>query len=407
MRVLFLSRWFPYPPSNGSKLRVLALLRGLAQRHEVTLLSFVDQVGAVGIPTALQSLCSAVETVPWHEFDPNSRKARLGLFSQVPRSVVDTYSPIMEKRIRDTIASASYDVVVASQLPSAAYATSFGAVPAILEELEVGQFLPRAEVGSSPAGRVRRRLTWAKYRHYVRGLLPAFARCTVVSEKEKQLVHEVAPDYAPVNVIPNCVDVASYRRSAEDSPRDGVIFSGSFRYAANHNAVVWYLEHVHSDVLAKFPEARLTVTGDHANLPLPAVQGVTMTGYVDDVRSLIAGSAVSIVPILEGGGTRLKILEAMALGTPVVSTSKGAEGLDVVDGKHLLIADTPHLFAEAVVRLLGDGGLRRRISSDAYDLVRAKYDWALVMPRFLDLVETVARREPNGSQQMSYSGGLR
>lgn len=407
MRVLFLSRWFPSPPTNGSKLRVLGLLRGLAQRHEVTLLSFADQVSAVSIPPELKSLCRAVETVPWYEFDPNSRTARLGFISSAPRSVVDTHSSLMKRRIRATLAAASFDVVVASQLTSAAYAGCFGPVPAIFEEVEVGQSLPRPDTGGSVIRRVRQQLTWEKHRRYLRRLLAAFAACTVVSEQERELVREVAPAYARVHVIPNCVDVAEHRQPTEGPPRDGVIFSGSFRYAANYNAMSWYLRHVHPRVLATFPDVRLTITGDHANLPLPAAQGVNLTGYVDDVHALVERSAVSIVPILEGGGTRLKILEAMALGTPVVSTSKGAEGLDVVDGKHLLIADTPHLLSEAVTRLLADDGLRRRISSDAYDLVRAKYDWAVVMPLFLDLVETVARREQNGSRQMSYSGGLR
>jgi glycosyltransferase involved in cell wall biosynthesis len=138
------------------------------------------------------------------------------------------------------------------------------------------------------------------------------------------------------------------------------------------------------------PGVGLTITGDHAGLPLPCTNHVSLAGVVDDVRPLIASASVSLAPIRVGGGTRLKILEAMALRAPVVATSKGAEGLDVRDGEHLLIADTPEAFADATIRLLKEPGLRERLADNAYQLVREHYDWAVVMPRFLHLVERVA-----------------
>jgi glycosyltransferase involved in cell wall biosynthesis len=136
---------------------------------------------------------------------------------------------------------------------------------------------------------------------------------------------------------------------------------------------------------------QLAITGDHGNLPLPQASNITLTGRVKDVRPLIASSWISLAPIFEGGGTRLKILEAMALGTPVVATSKGAEGLDFEVGRHLFVADAPRDFADAVCRLLKDPGLRRRLSEQASRLVTEKYNWSAVMPRFLSLVERVAR----------------
>jgi glycosyltransferase involved in cell wall biosynthesis len=135
----------------------------------------------------------------------------------------------------------------------------------------------------------------------------------------------------------------------------------------------------------------VTITGDHADLPLPPADNLALTGFVDDVRPLIASAWVSLVPIRVGGGTRLKILEAMALGTPVVATSKGTEGLDAKHGEHLLIADSPEAFAEAVIRLLQEPGLRRRLADKAYQLVQERYDLAALIPRFLDLVERVAQ----------------
>jgi glycosyltransferase involved in cell wall biosynthesis len=126
-------------------------------------------------------------------------------------------------------------------------------------------------------------------------------------------------------------------------------------------------------------------------LPLPPANNVTLTGFVDDIRSWIASSCISLAPIFMGGGTRLKILEAMALRTPVVATSKGAEGLDVAHGKHLLLADTPQAFADAVVSLLRDPNLYQQIAENGYQLVAQKYDWPSITPHFLHLVERTAQ----------------
>jgi glycosyltransferase involved in cell wall biosynthesis len=158
--------------------------------------------------------------------------------------------------------------------------------------------------------------------------------------------------------------------------------------------MVWFLRDVYPRIQHGQPNATLMITGDHANLPLPAATGVTLSGHVQDVRPAIAGAWCSIAPLQTGGGTRLKILEAMALGTPVVATSKGAEGLNVVDGVHLLIGDTPETFANAVERVLQEPELRQRLIDNARRLVYSEYEWTRVMPRFLDLVEWAAHDEP-------------
>lgn len=153
--------------------------------------------------------------------------------------------------------------------------------------------------------------------------------------------------------------------------------------------MIWFLRDVFPRIRSEVPKVRLTITGDHADLPLPTGQGVHRTGLVNDVRPLIASSWISIAPIRLGGGTRLKILEAMALRTPVVSTTKGAEGLDLQHDEHLMIADAPEDFARAVIRLATEPRLRERLAQNAYRLLRDRFDWAVVMPRFLDVVERI------------------
>jgi polysaccharide biosynthesis protein PslH len=391
MKILFLSRWFPYPSNNGSKLRILNLLKALSSCHEVTLLSFVDPADALPDSAILQEICSECYTVPWREFDPNSRRARLGFLSSRPRFILDTHSPQMENEISGLISTNKYDLVIASQLSMAAYHEAFGNIKAIFEELEIGGFFEQAHSAGSFRKRLRNKLTLLKLKSYLSGVLNSFELCTVASEKEKKLFIETFPRHqAKVMVVPNCIDLAQYQTSGVERVQNRLVFSGSFRYIANYHAIVWFLEKVYPLILKNVSDTQLFITGDHADLPMPMTTNVHLTGHVEDIKSLIASCEASIVPIWSGGGTRLKLLEAMALGTPVVSTSKGAEGLLATSGKHLLIADEPEGFASEVIRVLQDKQFSRQMASNAFQLVKERYDWAHVMPGFLQMIEKVA-----------------
>jgi glycosyltransferase involved in cell wall biosynthesis len=391
VRILFLSAWFPYPADNGSKIRIFNLIRGLSQEHHVTLLSFTDETRHGLIPAELRQICQEVQVVPKKSFSPLSLKARLGFFSLTPRSVLDTFSSEMAELIRRSLTTTHFDVIIASQVMMAGYSRFFSGLPALFEEIELGVLYEQRSKAESLVHRFRHGLTWTKHRRYLARLLRGFRAGTVVSRQEHRLLCGAAIEGSkPIEVIPNCVNVAEYE-DFQAAPRPNtLIFTGSFSYFANYQAMRWFTSEVLPNIRAEIPDVRLTVTGNHANRPLPQAQDVELAGYVEDVRPYIAGSWVSLAPIWTGGGTRLKILEAMALCTPVVATSKGAEGIDVLDEENILIADTPQAFADAVTRLLRDPGLRQRLVDNAYRLVCRKYDWAAVMPRFVSLVERVA-----------------
>ncbi len=389
MRILFLSGWYPDPPNNGSKLRILNLLRGLAQHHEVTLLSFADAPIQSVSQSELHTLCPKVETVPAPHFNPASWRARLGFFSLTPRSVIATRSPEMAQRLKTLLQEAHYDLVIASQLGPAGYRDCFRSKPALLEEVEVALLRERFAQATRFSDRLRHGLTWAKQKRYLNTLLPQYNACTVVSQQERTLLQEAVPGYRNIVVIPNCINLAEYQQIQVSSQPGQLIFTGSFRYHANYDAMNWFLQAVYPLVQAQEPGVQLLITGDHANLPLPPAKHVTLTGFVEDIKSLIAASWLSLVPIRVGGGTRLKILEAMALRTPVVSTSKGAEGLQVRHEEHLLIADTAEAYAAAVVRLLREPDLRQRLAESAYQYVAAHFDCAVTNARLLTLVEQI------------------
>jgi glycosyltransferase involved in cell wall biosynthesis len=386
MRILFLSRWYPHPADNGSKIRIANLLRGICQKHDVTLLSFV---GAEEGTTKPFEGPSQIRTCEFREFNRQSFRALTGFLSPTPRFLIDTYSPAMEGMIRQGIRETKFDLVIASQLSMASYSKVFRGIPAILEEVELAAY-SLAENGSASASSFRRRITWAKHRRYVRNLLREFRLCTVASADEKRLVSAAAPSYAPIHVVPNFIDAARYQGETQPRAGDSMIFTGSLRFAPNHDAVTWFVQDILPLIRKKVPAAQLTVTGDPGPKPHPEGPGVVFAGRVDDVRSLLANSAVSIVPIRHGGGTRLKVLEAMAAGTPIVTTSKGVEGIEAKHGEHLLIADSPEQFAEATARLLLDRKFAGELAGAALKLVQSKYDSRSVLPAFLALLDGVA-----------------
>ncbi|MFN8487859.1 MAG: glycosyltransferase [Caldilineaceae bacterium] len=369
-------------------MRIYNLLHGLADRHEVTLLSFIEQPVIALNLTDLHSLCREIQTVPWKSFEPTSGQAILGFLSSTPRSFIDTFSDEMMERIRQTIAKQKYDVVIVSELAMIPYIQAFHGAAALLEDVELGVLYEQFAHAPSAIARFRYGLTWVKHRHYLRQKLCCFRACTVVSEREKQMLAGIAPHPVDIRVIPNCIRCADYQVQVEPQPNT-LIFTGPFHYHANYDAMQWFLREVYPRVQAQMPEVRLTITGEHANLPLPPASNLTLTGFVDDVRPLVAQAWISVAPLRIGGGTRIKILEAMALGTPVVATAKGAEGLDVQPGEQLLLADTPEAFAQAIIRLCKEPGLRQQLANQARRMISAQYDWTATMPRFLDLVEQV------------------
>jgi glycosyltransferase involved in cell wall biosynthesis len=392
MKILFLSRWFPYPTNNGSKLRIYNLLRGLSKHHDVTLLSFADQPDVSPEAPEVRSLCSEVQVIPWREFNPNSARAKFGFLHMKPRSIIDTFSSEMAQAITDTLNKQKYDVVIASQLQMAAYYPYFQNIPAVFEEIEIGLIHGQTNASADKVQRLRHAFTWFKLRIYLSQLLKSFQAVTVVSEPEQKLIAETFSHVKNIQVVPNCMNIDDYKDIHVETKPNTLIFAGSFRYHANYEAMVWFIRDVFPLILEQVPDVQLIITGDHADLPLPSNRNVTLAGYVDDIKGLIASSTVALAPLWSGGGTRLKILEAMAIGTPVVATTKGAEGLDAQIGEHLFVADTPDEFTKYVIKLLSDQGLRQTMANNARRLVREKYDWAGVLPGLTNLLMRIIKK---------------
>ncbi len=399
-QVLFIAWWWPYPANNGSKIRIYNLLKQLAAAHEVTLLAFAEPGEADADQIAhLRQFCARVEALPKPTYRPGSLKAVLGYASRWPRSLVDVYSPAMAAAVRRAAANGQVDVLVASQIQTMRYAEDIP-VPVILEESQITEFEDAARSAESPLHRLRAQLTLTKLRQSIRYFLVNGAALTVVSEAEQRAMQTFAPPGSRIAIIPNAVDAGANRPDPACPPQPAtLIYSGAVTYSANLDAVTYFIQEVWPRIRARAPQARFTVTGGTGSVDVRALAdqpGVTFTGYLPEVAPAVRASWAAVVPLRVGGGTRLKILEAMALGTPVISTRKGAEGLNVHPGEDILIADTPDALAEAALQLFADAGLRARLSQAGRALVEREYDWTAVGRQFLQVIEEVQKGQPHG-----------
>ncbi|MER2511539.1 MAG: glycosyltransferase family 4 protein [Nitrosomonas ureae] len=391
MRILFLATWFPYPPDNGSKLRVYYLLRALAAEHKVSLLSFAFSTARPDVRGDLYEWCYAVETVPLEPFVVN-RAGALATFLSA-RPMASRPIPAMQQAVDKALQAIAFDAVIASTGMMADYALQ--APPKTVCVLEEHNAMTRwayERYQQTYGGlqRTRAWLSWRKSRIYEKRLYRRFDLITMVSEADRRAAAALlGAEHSRVELTPNGVDCTHNQPNVATRRPNALVFNGSLTYNANYDAMQWFLQHVWPAVRRQVPAATLTITGSTAGVDLSGLaldDHVRLSGLVEDVRLPVAEASAAIAPIRQGGGTRLKILEAMALGTPVVATFKGAEGLEVVNGEHLLLADDPPTFTRAVLTLLTDDSLAARLRHNARRLVEERYDWDVIGRRFTALL---------------------
>lgn len=420
MRILFLAPSLPFPARSGATIRNLSLIRALAERHEVTLLSFQEAVDgpaqppvrsqnheargpAARVPPELSALCRSVEVVP-APVRPRWRRL-IDLPGPRPDLVRRLASPAFAARAHALFARGSFDLVHVGGLEMAEFGYPFRDRAAILLDehnaeyvLQQRAFENECRPGGSPVGLAYSLLQWRKLRRYEAMACRLADGVMAVSQVDRQAIRAIAPR-ARVVVVPNSIDVREYQ------PREGVpagpptlVFTGKMDFRPNVDAVVWFCRAVLPLLRAKAPDLRFQIVG---RSPTPKVRdlgrqpGVEVVGAVPDDRPYVAGAHACVVPMRVGGGTRIKILQAMAAGVPVVATTLGCEGVAATAGEHLLVADQPADFARTVLELLSSPELASRLAERGRRFVEATYDWR-VLARPLDdfYTATVRRRLP-------------
>lgn len=395
MNILFLSRWFPFPPDNGSRIRVDSLLRTLASQHVVDLISFAGMGDSAIDLAEARKICRKVTVVPYHGFQPRSKKAIRGLLSAVPSSVLATHSPSMQESVNEAWRPGIHDLIIASQLDMAPYARRLPGGKKLLEEVELTSLWEQPMQTHHLLKKARRGLMWWKMTRYIAGIVDDFDILTVASEQERIRLLEIAPVSNKVHVVPNGVDVQKFDLDFGDPRPDTLVYSGSLTYSANLEAVRYFVTCVLPEIRQARPDATLYVTGRCEGVPLDDLKhagGVEFTGYLEDIRPTVGAAWLSVVPLISGGGTRLKVLESLALGTPVVSSAKGVEGLQLVAGRDYICADTAAEFASAVIELLENPQERARLSASGRQVVRERFAWTNSGNNVLKLLDGLQSR---------------
>lgn len=402
MKILWVKSGGLVPLDHGGRIRSYQLAKELARKHHVTLFTFYAEQPS-DAHTELERVFARVIALPLHIPPAKSREDYLGymrnLFSMRPYSQVKYCQPQVAARLRQHLREESYDVILCDFLLTAAVIPWEIRCPKVLFTHNIEARIWERQF------RIAHDLLWKAVcyreyrclarmeRHYVQR-----AECVLaVSETDREFFAEFA-DPTKIHVIPTGVDADYFRPMPDSEEPNTLVFTGSMDWLPNEDGIFWFVEQVLPRIRQQIPDVKLWVVGRRPSARLQDLgkreQDVHVTGTVDDIRPYVAPGSVYVVPLLVGGGTRIKIFEAMAMGKAVVSTSIGAEGLPVTNGENILLSDQADAFAQGVVGLLKDSAERQRMGQAARLLVEKDYSWASVANRLAAVLEKTALDAP-------------
>jgi len=394
-RILALTSRVPWPPTEGHQLRSWHVLAALAARHEVTLLSCLRTDDRADVDDPLHARLAGFEALP---IASEQSRAALGgalarsLLAREPFVVAKYASAAMRARVARLVAHA--DAVHVDMLPLLSCVPDGVRVPIVLNAHNVEHRLlqQRATAERHIAMRAFLRLQAPLLQLYETEACRSAAAVLACSEADGAALRTLAP-MTPVHVVPNGVDLESHRPLPPTLPKQ-LVFVGQMGWFPNREGVEWFLAKVFPRILAHHPECRFTLVGKPSGIVIPAsvAHATDVTGFVPDVRPPVHAASVYVVPLLSGSGTRLKVLEAMALGKAIVTTTIGSEGIALRNGEDALFADDAQAFAAAVGRLLEAPDEVARLGAAARRLAEERYGWDAIGRTLLNLYDDVLAR---------------
>jgi sugar transferase (PEP-CTERM/EpsH1 system associated) len=389
MNILLLSPWLPWPLYDGGRIRIFETLRYLSRRHSVTLITSVCRAEEIEHASALKDFCqNIITTVLSNGIGAVSSRLSRGVLTGRPLIQSFYYDRRVAERVRDLTSRMAYDVIQV-EFP---FLTPY--LKAVEPRSRAKKILTMHNIESLRFERELQLSQWGKrrlvllgnhlfFRGWEKEALRLFDGIITVSDLERTWVQRHVPG-TTVDVIPNGVDTEHFcpasRIALENDPY--IVFTGAMDYPPNVDAAGWFCNEVMPLLQRSVPHIRLKIVGKNPHphvLELGKRNGVEVTGTVPDIRSYVSGSLALVVPLRSGGGTRLKILEAMALERPVISTTVGAEGLEIAPGADILIADDAQQFVNHIQLLLRSPETAELVGKAGRRLVTEKYDWRVCL----------------------------
>ncbi|HOU15223.1 MAG TPA: glycosyltransferase [Anaerolineae bacterium] len=394
--ILILTPQVPYPPRQGTALRNWGILRGLAAQHRVSLLTFAAPDQATTPPPSLADLVERIAIIPQPIRTTRDRLRDL-LTNPRPDLALRLASAAFRQQLRDWLDTYPFDWVLVEGLEMAPYLdllplSTVYRLPSTIFDDHNCEYLLQKRAGSADFRRPRRwpaalysAIQWRRLRRYEAAVCRRADVVVAVSEADARALQQIVPTLDPV-VIPNGITVAEYAAFTERAElhQPAFVFTGTMDFRPNVDGILWFAAEVWPHIRAALPNAHCYVVGRHPHRRLDALRempGMVITGSVPDTRPYINAAAVYIVPLLVGGGTRLKLLEATSMGKAIVSTTLGAEGFAAPETA-MTLADAPSAFADACIHLAQDAVARVQLEERARAYAHA-YDWDVLLPPLL------------------------
>jgi sugar transferase (PEP-CTERM/EpsH1 system associated) len=393
MRIVWLKTELLHPIDKGGRIRTYHMLRQLCRDHRVTYLTLDDGTAAPDARDRAQEYCHELVTVPFRTEAKRSaafyRELLGNVFSALPYAIAKYRVPAFTQAIRDAARNA--DVVVCDFLFPSVNVPNGLATPVVLfqHNVEAQIWERHAAHAGNALKRTYMREQWRRMRRFEAQECARFDHVIAVSDEDAALLKR---DYSlrDVSAVPTGVDTEYFAPSGNvERVDDELVFTGSMDWLPNEDAMQWFTADIWPLIRKRVPNVKLSIVG---RTPSPAVQelavkysGVAVTGSVPDVRPYLERGSVFIIPLRIGGGTRLKVFEAMAMEIPVVSTRVGVEGLPLTEGAEYIAADEAQSFADAVVRLLQDRARAKALAHAAAARVRSEFGWGEVARRFAQI----------------------
>lgn len=410
INILFVSATVPYPATDGGKIRVMNLVSRLCQIHKVTLLTFIaspaDEQGVeylreTGIDVIGVRRVKPKLAMTLHSLLQSSVRGK-------PLTVAKYYSAEMLEVLENLLRTRRIDIIHFEMLHTGQFLpnlkTQIAEKPEEISGLETKPDFMRYftvlgeqnidsniwfRLARSEPNPLKKLIFYLQYRsfvHYESVICPCFDMCVCVSSEDQRRLSSLCPD-ATIEIVPNGVDLDYFSPGAVEEDDTCLVFTGSMDWQPNEDAVLYFCDYILPIIRESLPEVRFYIVGSNPTgrvLKLSRQKGVIVTGSVEDVRPYVASAVVYVVPLRIGGGTRLKILQALAMKKAVVSTAVGCEGLDLQPDEHLFVADEPRQFAAKTIQLIRDPSLRYRLGENGRNLVQEKFDWDVIV-KGLDL----------------------
>lgn len=383
MNILFIAREIPYPVNTGVRMRVWNVLKRLADNHDVKLICFGKEVDS--IPEEASNVCFQIIRInPLVKLKGIGLlfKVFLGLFFNKPYAVSSRFSLHLKQKIDEVLMNESIDLIMCDSLYLALH-VPFDKTQTILNEHNIESIIIEryAKVETNILKKIYASFELIRMKNFENKIWAKFNQCFVCSDIDKKEI-ESRVKHSNVIVIPNGVDINVFSPAAVERKPLSLIYTGLISWKPNEDAVLYFVKEIYPLVKKALPAVSFTIVGKGPSNEIKKLSqqdaSITVTGFVDEVKPYILETEVFIVPLRIGSGTRLKILEAWAMGKAIVSTSIGCEGLDYTDKKDLMVADFPRVFAERIILLLKDNAIKTTLEYNGRKLVEKKYSWDVI-----------------------------